>query len=456
MPKPAARVLDLTAHGGTIVGPGCPTVLVGKMPAARVTDMHVCPMCSGPVPHVGGAIVGPGCPTVLIGSMPAAVVGDMATCVGPPAAILPPGCTTVLIGNAGAGGGGGGAKGAAGATAGRARTAQTLEAVAGTEAFPLEFRQQIAEAAQYQTPEETAQLVALIEGALGRGSGGGGGTQDGVELTIADIVEILETVERDEGYEAARHFASHLDYTTLTAMAMSGTEGNDPNRMPTRFMLLYGADDGALEKVDGHPDRSDGEDEHPVNVANLRAALRLLGHDLAESGPYDQEVLRAHAGYLSTAWPSPAPIPEEPHVVECGETLSEIAERYGLASWKYLYELNRDAVGENPDLLGEGIELTIPSWDHTGGEERIGEKGARPFRYVGGVRYAYPWVPFSVTLVDSGGACVEYEDEKEFIVSDADTGSEVARGSITRAADIAVLIPDVDRAVVTVEGVRYE
>lgn len=103
-------------------------------PAARLTDMHVCPMVTGIVPHVGGPVVGPGSPTVLIGGMPAAVMGDMCTCTGPPDTIIlgsagvliggkPAarmgdmtthggsiilGCFTVLIGEAGAGGGGGG------------------------------------------------------------------------------------------------------------------------------------------------------------------------------------------------------------------------------------------------------------------------------------------------------------------------------------------------------------
>jgi len=54
------------------------------MPAARLTDMHVCPMVTVLVPHVGGPIVGPGAPTVLIGGLPAARLTDMATCVGPP------------------------------------------------------------------------------------------------------------------------------------------------------------------------------------------------------------------------------------------------------------------------------------------------------------------------------------------------------------------------------------
>ena len=67
-------------------------------PAARLTDMHTCPMVTGVVPHVGGPISGPGCPTVLIGGMPAARATDMATCTGPPDTIAK-GSATVLIGN---------------------------------------------------------------------------------------------------------------------------------------------------------------------------------------------------------------------------------------------------------------------------------------------------------------------------------------------------------------------
>ena len=66
-------------------------------PAARITDMHVCPMLTGTVPHVGGPILPPGAVTPLIGKLPAARVGDMAVCVGPPDAIVL-GSVTVLIG----------------------------------------------------------------------------------------------------------------------------------------------------------------------------------------------------------------------------------------------------------------------------------------------------------------------------------------------------------------------
>ena len=59
--------------------------------------MHVCPMVTGVVPHVGGPILPPGCPTVLIGNLPAACLGDLLTCVGPPDSIVM-GSATVMIG----------------------------------------------------------------------------------------------------------------------------------------------------------------------------------------------------------------------------------------------------------------------------------------------------------------------------------------------------------------------
>ena len=65
-------------------------------PAARLLDMHVCPMVTGIIPHVGGPIL-LGCFTVLTGMMPQARVGDMALCVGPPDAIAL-GSFTVMVG----------------------------------------------------------------------------------------------------------------------------------------------------------------------------------------------------------------------------------------------------------------------------------------------------------------------------------------------------------------------
>ncbi|KLN95826.1 PAAR domain-containing protein [Moellerella wisconsensis] len=68
------------------------------LPAARMTDMHLCPMVTPapvPIPHVGGPIL-PLPVTVLIGAIPAATVGQMCLCVGVPDSIVK-GSMTVLI-----------------------------------------------------------------------------------------------------------------------------------------------------------------------------------------------------------------------------------------------------------------------------------------------------------------------------------------------------------------------
>ena len=94
----AARVGDMTSHGTPLTpGPGCPTVLIGGMPAWRATaDTHTCPLFTGVVPHVGG-VVALGSLTVLIGNLPAARQGDIIVEGGPPNTIAI-GCPTVIIG----------------------------------------------------------------------------------------------------------------------------------------------------------------------------------------------------------------------------------------------------------------------------------------------------------------------------------------------------------------------
>ena len=126
-PMPAARLGDQTAHGGVIIV-GFPMVLIEGMPAARMGDMHTCPMCDGPKPHVGGPIL-KGSMGVLIGNMPAARVMDQCTCVGPPDMIAK-GATKVLIGDgapAGAGASGSSGSGSAQAENQASETTQLSE-----------------------------------------------------------------------------------------------------------------------------------------------------------------------------------------------------------------------------------------------------------------------------------------------------------------------------------------
>ena len=150
---PAARQGDVTVHGGTIVA-GDPTVLINGMPAARQGDMHLCPMCTGTVPHVGGPVA-IGASTVLINGMPAARVGDVCTCTGPPDTIaageptvqVRSGGNPVMVGGGGhvmIGGsgpvmiGGGTASGDGGGESGAGRQGAVVSALAADATSPEE------------------------------------------------------------------------------------------------------------------------------------------------------------------------------------------------------------------------------------------------------------------------------------------------------------------------------
>jgi len=98
---PAARITDQTDHGG-LIAVGYPTVLIGNLPAARIGDMHTCPLVTVVVPHVGGPLV-MGSFTVLVGDMPQSRETDTLICVGPPDMVAM-GCPTVMVGMAGAAG----------------------------------------------------------------------------------------------------------------------------------------------------------------------------------------------------------------------------------------------------------------------------------------------------------------------------------------------------------------
>ena len=75
----ALRVTDITTHGGTVAGPGVPTVLIGGMPAAVVTDIHICAIPAN-TPHPQVSIFPMGSVTVLIGGKPALRISDVCIC----------------------------------------------------------------------------------------------------------------------------------------------------------------------------------------------------------------------------------------------------------------------------------------------------------------------------------------------------------------------------------------
>jgi uncharacterized Zn-binding protein involved in type VI secretion len=66
--------------------------------AARLTDMHTCPLSNGPSPHVGGPILPGGNTSVFIGGLTAAVVGDSCVCAGPPDSLAIGSSSVMIVG----------------------------------------------------------------------------------------------------------------------------------------------------------------------------------------------------------------------------------------------------------------------------------------------------------------------------------------------------------------------
>lgn len=91
----AARVGDSTAHGGSVLGPGVSTVIIGGMPAAVAGDMHICAIVPTPAtPHPTGTPFAAGSASVIVSGRPLLRVGDMAGC----GASIIVGATTVMAG----------------------------------------------------------------------------------------------------------------------------------------------------------------------------------------------------------------------------------------------------------------------------------------------------------------------------------------------------------------------
>jgi len=463
MGKPAARLGDLTSHGGTIVS-GASNVFFNGKPAANALSTHVCPMVTPgtpPIPHVGMFAVPMGALTVLINGSPAIVMGDMFLCVGPPATVVL-GSPNILIGMSGSVSvGSATGEGSSQTDMACALQSGNLSPVKGTETWPVDIQTTALAMQAHHTPQQFELDMKLLDLIAKQRAMEEKKENERVKLTIKDFVEIFEAIEKEQGYEAARHYCSTgINYDRLTEVAKSFIDGrdtnpdNDPNIMPTRFMLLYGADDSKLKIIDKHPDAFDNTQEHNINISNLRKGLRLLGADIFETGPYDDKLWMAHAQYINrfTSYQTKT---GSVHIVEEGESLGAIAKKYGLPTWKYLYQINKEKIGKNPDLLIKGTELQIPQCDSTSGDEKIVQKGAAPAYYAHGSRYRYPWVPFSITIVNEKGKVLKKEGREKKLtceLRDSRSGNLLASDTIENGGSLKLLIPDSRKLEITADG----
>ncbi len=155
------------------------------------------------------------------------------------------------------------------------------------------------------------------------------------------------------------------------------------------------------------------------------------------------------------------------YTVQDNETLHIVAEKFKISSWKYLYQLNKDVIGDNPDILKAGTVLKIPVIEESPGFKLIKEKGGNPYNYLGGLQYHYPFVPVSFTLAnpdgtvyreydENGNERAEFSKKKNYEIKDADTSKVLVSGELSRSEEICVLVPDVKRKMLIIDGTEYQ
>ncbi len=235
-------------------------------PAARLGDMHTCPLATPgtpPIPHVGGPIMPPCYPPVMVGNQPAARVGDMCICVGPPDAIVE-GSMGVLIGN--------------------------------------QFAARIGDATAHGGVI-TAGLPSVL---IGKTGGGG----HGLASAVAGVNPANSTINCDNIIDAA---AARLNGSDPDAAAPAGQDGTFP-QIEQRFgtTLTWGSDfQSAFDAVRAGGDGtmavvgigySGGRGSHVVLLANDGGSVGIVeGQDWGAGNPPEAitDVNRANTRYNS-------------------------------------------------------------------------------------------------------------------------------------------------------------
>lgn len=141
------------------------------------------------------------------------------------------------------------------------------------------------------------------------------------------------------------------------------------------------------------------------------------------------------------------------YTVKENEDLGLVARKFGVPSWKYLYQLNKDTIGDNPDLLKAGTVLDMPTWDSTSGDEKLKAKEAEPQEWTG-MGYRYPWVALSVSLVKPNGTelAKDPDAEKNVVITDRALKTELFNGKMKKSDDIETLIPDAESINIQIDG----
>jgi len=293
------------------------------------------------------------------------------------------------------------------------------------------------------------------------------------KLTIKKLADKLVEIEADKkwGYEIALLGVESLDFTSICELCDVSDANNDPHLMPSRFMLLKGATDKGLDekkRLDAFPYPLTAGTKEVMSVRNLRRHLILAGFLSEElDDPADTkteyeldssiyEALCAHIDWAELA--VEGELAGGIHKVQEGECLSDIADQHGIREWRLLYQLNKDSLGENWDVLKADMELELPDQKHNPLVEWF-RKNEWDVYLNPDKGYEYTGKYLSLTFLDEKDEPLEFKDangakikRKCEIYVTGPVPSLLHTLELEAGDDLDVVIPDTQNIGLWVEG----
>ena len=300
-------------------------------------------------------------------------------------------------------------------------------------------------------------------------------------LTIRKLALKLLDIETEYGVEIAKYQASLIGYEGVCDLAEIDHPQNDPNLMPSKYMLIPGASDAGLRKngnLNNWPSSLHPDSPKRISVENLNRFLVLSGHhsdgysfwqtkdhkesdelsklkdeglmeepgvvwaDEDNSFGFDDGLKSSMLSYLSSV-DQQGDVRASTHTVEEGETLSSIANDYEVPSWKILWEENKEGI-DNPDLIYPGQQINIPDLFDTEIEAWIKEFDNGESAWAGSNHYKFPANLFSMSLTDSEKKEMRRVEGLSFEAYINSPKHLIYSLELNGADQLSVLMPDTD------------
>ena len=274
----------------------------------------------------------------------------------------------------------------------------------------------------------------------------------GTLFTIKIFAEKLKELEKQLGYEQTLLFLSQVDYQKICDLVDTQYPDNQPELMPSRFMLIKGVRDEKL-KAQGHLDVFPYDilntENNWFSVKNLSLFLCLnsTANGLRKFTNLDNYLYSVLLEYLKHNQISYDEKLQVDYTVKENDTLSTIAEYFNLPSWRILLEINQQKLGDNWDILKPGIQLQLPNLEKNPLKEWFTNNGWENYLTdnSNGLGYQYPGKYLSLSLLDLKGNAIEkFDPPGELEVYHKNETADLIYSISLSNGEVDLLLPDGD------------